>query len=138
MANEQSKKNCYPSKYSNNQWIRPDQYIIEIICEKKAKKDNIDLPLQFWKNKEWEKFFKSQLRKCRSLLKKYSHVAIVKALKDQRAYSIYSLFAPWLEDIIQSYQHEIDRVVVKQESPEMSIGNFYRKTKKTNLDILDE
>ena len=48
----------YISKYSNGKKVSDAQYITEIICEHKAKRDKKDLHYRFWLNKEWEKFFK--------------------------------------------------------------------------------
>lgn len=138
MAKEQSKKNKYPSLYSPGGWVREDQYIIELICEKKAKLDKKDLPVQFWKQKEWEKFFKSQLRICQKLLKKYPAKAIISALKDKRSWSIYSLYAPWFEDIVKS--HDNKQISVKEEKPQMTQGSFRRNSKlsKNIIDLLEE
>lgn len=140
MAKEQSNKNCYPSRYSPGGFVRADQYIIELICEKKAKKDKKDLPVQFWKDPEWAKFFKSQLRKCKSLLQIYSSEAIIKGMQDKRAWSIYSLHAPWLPEIIQEYQTKIDLPKPVEDKPEMSTGAFKRdkKLKKNILDLLGD
>ena len=103
MAKNQTQKSKYPSRYSDG-YVTPVQYIIELICEKKAGAEKKDLPSQFWKLPEWQTFFKSQLRKCHSLLRKYDEQAIIQALKNKRARSIWSLFAPWLEDIIEEEQ----------------------------------
>lgn len=140
MGQKQSNHSRYPSRYSPDGWVRADQYIIELICEKKARTEKKDLPVKFWKNPEWEKFFKSQLRKCKSLLAKYSADAIIKGLQDKRAWKIYSLHAPWLPEIIEEYQAIINKPVVKEELPEMSTGTFKRKKhqKKNILDLLEE
>ena len=141
MAKEQSNKNCYPSRYSPGGFVRADQYIIELICEKKAKTVKKDLPVQFWKDPEWAKFFKSQLRKCKSLLQKYSSEAIIKGLQDKKAWNIYSLHAPWLPEIIEKHQKKLDQPKrEKEESPEMTTGKFKRETKKKKniVDILGE
>ena len=139
MAKEQSEKNCYPSRYSPGGWVRADQYIIELICEKKAKTDKKDLPVQFWKDTEWASFFRSQLRKCKSLLQKYSSEVIIKGLQDKKAWSVYSLYAPWLIEIFDKYQKIMNRPAIKEDLPEMSSGNFKRKskTKKNILDLLE-
>ena len=132
MAKTQSEKNNYPSRYSPGGFVRADQYIIEKICEKKAKNLKKDLPIKFWQDEEWSKFFKSQLRKCHLLLKKFSSEAIIKALDDKRSWNIYSLFAPWLEDIITEYQKIIDKPKIQEEKPDMSSGTFNRKQKPKN------
>ena len=97
-------KSKYPSIYSPHKFVTASQYIIELVCQKKAKKEGRDLPIQFWKLPEWQQFFKSQLRKCHLLLKQYNEFAIINALKNNRAYSITSLFAPWLIPIIEEEQ----------------------------------
>jgi hypothetical protein len=90
----------YISKYSNNKEVSPAQYITEIICEHKAQKDKKDLHYRFWVTKEWAVFYRNQIGSANKLLKKYSDISIVKALKDPRAAKIYSLRAPHLLPII--------------------------------------
>jgi hypothetical protein len=140
MGKKQTDASKYPSRYSPDGWVRADQYIIELICEKKARTLNKDLPTKFWNNPEWEKFFKSQLRKCKSLLQKYSAEAIIKGLQDKKAWKIYSLHAPWLPKIIENYQVEIDKPKIVEELPEMSTGAFIRPNikKKSTIDLLKE
>lgn len=102
-----TEKSKYQSPYSNGKFVTAAQYIIEIVCEKKAKQSGTDLPAQFWKLPEWAAYYKQQLRKCHALLKKYNEKAIIQALRDNRTYKIYSLFAPWLEPIIIEYHKKI-------------------------------
>jgi hypothetical protein len=90
----------YISKYSNNKEVSPAQYITEIICEHKAQKDKKDLHYRFWVTKEWSVFYRNQIGSANKLLKKYSDISIVRALKDPRAAKIYSLRAPHLLPII--------------------------------------
>lgn len=105
---QQTEKSSYPSLYSPDKFVTPAQYIIELVCEKKAKLEKRDLPPQFWKLKEWQNFFKSQLRRCHKLLKTYDVEAVIRALRNPRAYKIRSLFAPWLEDIVLEEQRQLD------------------------------
>ena len=102
MPKEQTEKSRYPSMYSPGGFVTEVQYIIELVCERNAAFTKRDLPPKFWNLPEWQTFFKSQLRKCHSLLKKYPAPAIIAALKNPKAKTIYSLFAPWLEDIIRA------------------------------------
>ena len=104
MKKDNENQSKFPSLYSPKKFVTATQYIIELVCQKKATKEKKDLPLQFWKLPEWEKFFVSQLRKCRLLLKKYDEMAIINALRNKRAYNITNLFAPWLIDIIEEEQ----------------------------------
>lgn len=102
------KKKKYPSKYSNGKDVSAAQYITEIICEKKAKKDKKDLHYRFWTNKEWSAYFRNQIASANKLLEKYDDAAIVKALRDDRSSKIYSLRAPHLIPIIEEEQQKLD------------------------------
>jgi hypothetical protein len=94
----------YPSKYSNGKTVSAAQYITEMICEHLAKKEKRDLHYRFWVNKEWAKYYKSQIFTAHKLLKKYSEKAIIEALKTPVAQKIYSLRAPHLLAIIDQQE----------------------------------
>ena len=94
----------YISKYSNDKAVSAAQYITELICEHKAKKDRKDLHFRFWLNKTWERFFRDQIATANKLLKKYSAKAIIKALGSEEAVKIYSLRAPHLIPIIEQFE----------------------------------
>jgi hypothetical protein len=101
MTNQKkTQTNKYLSKYSNGKLVSASQYITEIICEHLAIKNKKDLHYRFWLNKEWEKFYKSQIFSANKLLKQYSDKAIIAALKTSQGQKIYSLRAPHLLDII--------------------------------------
>jgi hypothetical protein len=108
VAKKRTDKSRYPSKYAPKGWVTPAQYIIEMICEKKALSEGRALSLQFWNNEEWAKFFKEQTRQANGLLKHYSDKAIIRALQDRRTKTTYSLRAPWLLPIIQEYQKVVE------------------------------
>ena len=69
----------YISKYSNGKEVTAAQYITEIICEKKAKIDKVDLHFRFWTTKKWDKFYRNQIGTANKLLEQYSDKAIIKA-----------------------------------------------------------
>lgn len=94
----------YPSRYSNGKLVSAAQYITEIICENKAKKDKLDLHFRFWTNTKWSKYYRDQIATANKLLASYDAKAIIKALADDKAKNIYSLRAPFLLPIIQKYQ----------------------------------
>lgn len=110
MSKKQTEKSTYPSKYAGDGFVTAAQYITEIICEKLAKKNKKTLPLKFWENDEWSKFYRQQIIVANGLLKIYSDKAIVAALKNKRAWSIYSLRAPHLDAIIQEEEAKINKV----------------------------
>jgi hypothetical protein len=98
----------YPSKYSNGKEVGAAQYITELICEKRAKLNKLDLHYRFWLNKEWSAFYRNQIGSAHKLLKKYSDVAIVRALNNPKTERIYSLRAPHLLPIIELEQAKFD------------------------------
>ena len=144
MANKRTEKCNFPSRYANDTWVTPAQYICEYICEKKAQQDGKDLPHHFWQLKEWQTYFRSQVNTANKLLKKYEVKAIVAALKDKRTFRTYSLRAPWLEAIIIEHQRllEAQREKARLEKVIKPVVTTQRprqeKTKKNVLDLLDE
>jgi hypothetical protein len=96
----------YLSKYSNGKTVSAAQYITEIICEHKAKKDKKDLHYRFWTTPYWSRFYRDQISSANKLLKDYSAEDIVLALNSQNAQKIYSLRAPFLKPIIEEASKE--------------------------------
>jgi len=97
----------YQSRYSPDKEITAAQYIIELLCEKKAQFDGYELPLKFWTLPEWKAFFKKNLRKVHSLLKKYDVRAIINALNSPLMKNRYSIFSKYLENIIQQEEKKL-------------------------------
>lgn len=90
----------YKSRYTDSLVTAP-QYISELICEKMAHKREITLPYKFWELDAWKKTFLSQILAANGLLKIYRPDAVIKALQSSRAYFIYSLRAPQLDELIK-------------------------------------
>lgn len=131
----------YPSKYSNGKEVTAAQYIVEMICERIAKRNKKDLHYRFWVSKEWEKEYKGQIASAHKLLKKYDFSDIVNALKSTDGAKIYSLRAPHLSDIIDK------TVSIRQSQPVIETKNIERNllnkgiikaNKNTILDKLKE
>lgn len=118
----------YISKYSNDKYVTEAQYITELICENKAKKDKKDLYFRFWTNKEWSLFYRNQIATANKLVKTYNPQAIVRALKTTEASKIYSLRAPYLIPIIQKEQ-----LALENENQNLT-KEYDRKTTKTFAD----
>ena len=100
----------YISKYSNGKTVTASQYITEIICENKAKKEGKDLHFRFWTNKEWSAYYRNQIATANKLVAKYPEKAIINALKNKKAEKIYSLRAPHLIAIIEQEAKILDAV----------------------------
>lgn len=83
------------------------QYITELICEHKAKKDKEDLHYKFWEHKKWAVFYRNQIASANKLLKTYEAKAIIDALNSSSAQKIYSLRAPHLVPMIEQAQQKI-------------------------------
>ncbi len=99
MANKtQTEAAKFYSNYADG-YVSAAQYITERICVKKAGSN--DLPKRFWEIAAWKNYYKQQIIAANGLLKIYSPQAIIAALKHNKAYSIYSLRAPHLDQIIQ-------------------------------------
>jgi hypothetical protein len=132
--------NNYPSKYSNGKTVSCAQYITELICENKAKKDGEDLHYRFWLSEKWEKFFKSQIASSHKLLKTYSDRAIIAAIKDIRSKSTYSLRSPFLLNIIKEHDKLIkaQNTDLKKEFDRAESPKFVSNNKKGLLSKLEE
>ena len=109
MSKEYSEKNRFASLYGSG-YITAPQYLTEQLCAHIAKRTQEDLIDHFWKLPKWTKFFKEQIPAAFTLLKKYDIEAVLKALKDKKAYSTYSFRAPWFIAIVEKYQTQINLI----------------------------
>lgn len=125
----------YLSKYSNGKSVCPAQFITEIVCERKAEIEKVDLHYRFWLQKYWEKFYKNQIATAHKLVKKYPHKAIVKALQSPAGRRIYSLRAPHLPAIIEQQATILAKentVFTKQANRKTDVS-FQKTTQKKNI-----
>lgn len=118
MTKNRTNNSTYPSRYSPEAYVTPAQYITELICEKKAKCEQKDLPIKFWELKEWQKYYKYQIILANRLIKKYDPEFIIQALKDNRLYKTYSLGSPFLIKIIEEYKNK-KPIIIIEEMPEI-------------------
>lgn len=100
MPSEQTEKSRYHSRYSEK-YVHSAQYICELICEHKAQSMKKELPIRFWKLKEWAAYFRSQINTAHKLLKQYDEKAIIRALNSPKSRKTYSLRSPFLLPIIE-------------------------------------
>jgi len=126
---EKTDNRCYPSKYSPGKYVTGAQYVIELICERKAALNGEVLSLRFWRNEEWAKEFSSQTRTVNSLLKKYSVKALVHVLHDNPR--IYSLRAAWIKPKIDDAQ----RLVDKAEKRKAEAVSQQKPVKRVTVDV---
>lgn len=88
MAKQRSDVSNYPSRYSPGGYVTVCQYIIELLCENRAKALKKDLPIKFWELPEWSNFYKSQLRVVHKLLKEYDSMSIIAVVKGSNIWSL--------------------------------------------------
>jgi len=98
----------YLSKYSNGKTVSAAQFITEIVCENKARRDKLDLHYRFWTHSTWASFYRNQIASANKLVKQYGAKPIIKALQDDKGKNIYSLRAPFLIPIIEKYRDLIE------------------------------
>lgn len=129
------KSNKYISRYSNDKPVSEAQYITELICEKKAKLDKVDLHYRFWLSKKWSVFFRNQIASANKLLSQYSAKAIISALLDKRSDKIFSLRAPHLRPIIDEKEHSLQLLnnELTKDIDRKSDVSFGRINKSTNI-----
>ena len=109
MAKIRSDDSNYPSRYSPNKdengiaWVTDSQYIVEVICENKAAKDNKELPAAFYTLPTWQKFYQSNInnRSLGSLLRKHGAAKLVAFLRENKY--IISLRPKWVHEKIDKY-----------------------------------
>ena len=128
----------FDSRFSAGKKITPAQLITELICEKKAIIEGVELPDRFWSNKKWANYFKYQSKYANVLVKQHKLTSLLKALRDKRTKNIFSLKHPSISSTAKYYDSIFVDVKPAEKELEItldSIGIF--TTKKTNLDLLD-
>jgi hypothetical protein len=110
VSKKRTSKSGFISQYGGEDiiYITPAQYIVEQLCTIIAKRNSKNLTTRFWQSKEWAAIFRSQICAANQLLKKYSHKAIIAAMRDKRLYRLTSLRSPQLPNIIDEYQKVVD------------------------------
>tara|TARA_Y100001963_G_scaffold147943_1_gene224984 strand:+ start:315 stop:788 length:474 start_codon:yes stop_codon:yes gene_type:complete len=107
---EKKRKRTDKSKYkhkSTGEYCTCAAYVSEIMCQRKAQfKNEGSLPFKFWNNKAWKPFFLHQMTLANRLIKKYSEIALVRAVqsKDWDKANIFSLKHPKATGIVNKYQ----------------------------------
>lgn len=89
----------FNSRFSPGKKITPAQLITELICEKKAVIEGVELPDRFWDNKKWANYFKYQSKYANLLVKEYKITSLLKALRDKQTKNVYSLKHPAISSL---------------------------------------
>jgi len=93
----------------------PQHYLVELVCIRKSKKQNIPMSSErWWQDSNWKKDYARQIALAHGLLKLFSPESIINALNSKEGSWIYSLSYKGLVEIIKN--HEVkDRVVDVEE-----------------------
>lgn len=135
----ESDSSKYQSKYCDG-FITAAQYITERICERIAFKDKKGLSRYFWKDKEWAKTFRLQIKFANQLLSQYPADCIIKALRSPKASKTYSLGAKFiLVPLIEAELAKPKSVI--EAAPVVDLSNVAKvevPKKKSKLALLKE
>jgi hypothetical protein len=124
----------WKSIFSPDKLIHDAQYITEYICLNKARSEGVDLQTKFWEAPKWEKFYRSQIPAANSLLKQYSAIAIVKALKTIKGKRVFSLRAKFLIPLIEEQQKILNsKQQVKESDLNIAEGIVPQQNIKINI-----
>ena len=126
MAKNRSEKSPCPSIFSIGAWISYNQLIVEIVCQRAAKKDQKDLPQKFWTLTPWNKYYRHQITIAAKLCETYDPRIILKALRDPKGRTIYSLGAPHLKGLLEKYA-SMPEITVEVEIRELEESLGLRK-----------
>jgi hypothetical protein len=138
-SKNQTQKSRYKSRFSPETFVTIQQYILEIICSRKAFMEKREIGLYFWKNEEWANFYKRWLRSVHKLSKKYSPEAILHALEDPRGKFKWSLDTEFMKGLIAEHQIKIDKEKdrIKDLVPiEITEGESFRENRPSKVDKL--
>ena len=102
------KTQIFQSKYGGGN-VTPAQYIIELICTKKAfmSKSKQTLSHKFWSDPEWATFFKRSLRQVHKILRSYEALAVVGALNDPKSGMKWSLYSEFMINLIKEHSKRL-------------------------------
>jgi hypothetical protein len=116
----------YASIYGALKPIRPDQYLCELIIQRRAEKKGIKLPDRFWSSKNiqyayWSKIFFSECRHAKPLFQKYDPDCVIDAFQSFDCKFILSAANKQLEKIVQEFQRRKDLLESTKETNEVVI-----------------
>ena len=129
----QGKSARYPSRYTDK-YVTCAQYISEIMCERKAADEKVDLPRFFWNtSKKWKGYYFYQIKLANKLLKTYSCDALIKAVREHKVFSLNNKkLVQFAEKFAKEVKPEVEVDLKVVEQP--SAGKFHRPNKLGKLD----
>jgi hypothetical protein len=104
---DKEKVKRYASIYGAKNSIRPDQYLVELIIQRRAEKQGIKLPDRFWTSSEytyWAKIFFSECKHAKPLFQKYDPECVILAYQSFDCRNILSAANKQLDKISHEFQ----------------------------------
>lgn len=125
MSTTKTEKSIYKSA-STDEFCTAQQYIVEILMNREAKKAGKSLPLRFWNIDQFKKKYIGQIFKTNALIKAFDDKSVVAAIINNSW--LHSIFYPKLGDLIQkesdklkSQVKDLDKV---QNFDELDVDSF--------------
>ena len=122
-----SNKQKYQSVYGAKTRIRADQYLVELVIQRRADRKNITLPDRFWAVKRngkyaaWVKIFGSELTHARRIFDQFDEDCVVKAFEDYECRAILTLSNKKLTQLAGEYQKQKELQKAAQENIELDV-----------------
>ena len=103
------KKKQYASIYGALKPIRPDQYLVELIIQRRSNKKGIKLPNRFWADKNiqfeyWSKLFFSECKHAKPLFERYDPECVIDAFQSFDCQYVLSAANQQLEKVVIEFQ----------------------------------
>ena len=119
----------YVSIYGATRSIRGDQYLVELIIQRRSAKQGVKLPERFWSKKlysdgeydYWAKFFYSECSHAKKLFDKYDSDCIIEAFNSYDCRNILSCVNKQLEKTTKEYQRRKNVLESVKESVKIKI-----------------
>lgn len=106
----------------------PAQFLADMLCKRKGKKENIPTPLGYWSMPEWKIEYKKQILAANKFLKIYPLEVITKVLNDKKYSWVYSLYYPGLKQPLEVEMEKYSRQQIREE---------YIKEKEKSKEIIE-
>lgn len=110
-------------------FVTVDNYIAELIFQRRAVYNKTTLPHQFWNSPKYKQQYVIQIIHINKLLERISSSAIIRAFKDSKAISVLN---KKLVELAEQYQAELDNQVKIVEKTELPTDKPSKPFGKTN------
>lgn len=96
----------------------PAQYLADLCCRRKGKKENIPTPPNYWNMPEWKVEYKRKILDANKFLKVYPFEVLTAVLLSKKFNWVYSLYYPGLKQPLEEENARYERRLIMQEQRE--------------------